>query len=103
MGQSATFQEPLPELAQDYNITWDQNAYGEDSPIYESIASYQFPGICQSLKLSQGWKLTIDTVPQWKGMEEAGLTPQIEGAGGKAYGIFWFPVRRSFESDTSYI
>ncbi|KAK6215837.1 hypothetical protein LQW54_004017 [Pestalotiopsis sp. IQ-011] len=73
--KSATFQEPLPELAHDYNIAWDQNAYGQGSPIYESIASYQFPG----------------TLPQWKGMEEAGLTPQTEGAGGKVYGIFWFP------------
>lgn len=60
-------------------------------------------GYVSSLILLQGRKLTIEIVPQWKGMEEAGLTPQIEGAKGKAYGIFWFPVRSSFRLRPSYI
>ncbi|ETS85641.1 hypothetical protein PFICI_03666 [Pestalotiopsis fici W106-1] len=73
--KSATFREPAPELAHEYNITWDQDAYGSDSPIHESIASYLYPGL----------------IPQWQGMEEAGLTAQVEGANGNAYGVFWYP------------
>jgi hypothetical protein len=42
------FSEPAPELVQEYGITWDQDAYGSDSPIHESIASYLFPGLSGS-------------------------------------------------------
>ncbi|KAF7523008.1 hypothetical protein G7054_g11947 [Neopestalotiopsis clavispora] len=73
--KSAMFSEPAPELVQEYGITWDQDAYGSDSPIHESIASYLFPGL----------------IPQWSGMEQAGLTSQVEGANGSAYGVFWYP------------
>lgn len=34
-----------------------------------------------------------------KGFEETGMQAQIEGAGGKAYGVIWIPVSTVHDSE----
>ncbi|KAH8645515.1 alcohol oxidase [Xylariales sp. PMI_506] len=72
--KSSLFQEPSPALASDFNITWDDQFYGE-GPIHLSIGPFQYPGLSY----------------QWQGMEEVGCVAQVEGGGGNAYGVFWYP------------
>jgi len=42
--KSSTFQPPSPELAAEFNITWNPEAYG-NGPIRASIAPYHYPGL----------------------------------------------------------
>ncbi|PGH08327.1 hypothetical protein AJ79_06014 [Helicocarpus griseus UAMH5409] len=70
----STFHPPEDEVAKEFNITWDLEAYGE-GPIHHSYPSYQYPG----------------TKIQWDAMVEAGAVPQQEGSL-NAYGVFWIPA-----------
>ncbi|KAF2458714.1 hypothetical protein BDY21DRAFT_385186 [Lineolata rhizophorae] len=75
--KSAQLNPPSQEVADRYGITWDlEAAYGtEPSPIQARYADFQYPG----------------ALIQWDGFVEAGAEPQIEGAAGNAYGVFWAP------------
>ncbi|EJD41859.1 alcohol oxidase [Auricularia subglabra TFB-10046 SS5] len=66
---------PSPSLAQEFNITWDQSAYGTNSPVHLSFPSFQYPGLKN----------------QYKAAIQAGVQVQKEGAL-HAYGLFWFPT-----------
>ncbi|KZV84924.1 alcohol oxidase [Exidia glandulosa HHB12029] len=78
---------PVPSIANEFNVTWDLSAYGpKNTPIELSFPTFMYPG----------------TKNQYKGMIEAGVTPQKEGAL-HAYGLFWYPgaltakeVKRSY-------
>ncbi|KAK2772639.1 hypothetical protein FQN53_004486 [Emmonsiellopsis sp. PD_33] len=93
--QHSTFHPPSEELAKEFNITWNMDAFG-DGPIQESYADYQWPG--QS-KLSETifprlfWSqaLIFSSEIQWDAMVEAGAVPQEEGSL-NAYGVFWIPA-----------
>ncbi|POS74588.1 GMC oxidoreductase [Diaporthe helianthi] len=63
---------PAPELAEEFNITWNDTAFG-NGPIYQSFAPYQWPG----MKL------------QWDGFEELGIEPTLDGSDGHGYGLYW--------------
>ncbi len=63
--QSTTFQAPSPSLQQEFNITWNESAYGKNGPIHVSYAPFQWPGIKM----------------QYKAMAETGAVPQLDGAG----------------------
>ncbi|PGH00001.1 hypothetical protein AJ80_09237 [Polytolypa hystricis UAMH7299] len=72
--KSHTLHTPGPGLAEEFNITWDQRAYGT-GPIQVSYAPYQWPG----------------TKIQYQAMIEAGAVSQKEGAL-DAHGVFWIPA-----------
>ncbi|KXX75709.1 Oxygen-dependent choline dehydrogenase [Madurella mycetomatis] len=72
--KSTTFEAPSPQLQADFNITWNASSYGTDGPIHVSFASYQWP----SIKV------------QYQALTEAGAVPQLCGADGNAYGVFWY-------------
>ncbi|KAF2843633.1 GMC oxidoreductase [Patellaria atrata CBS 101060] len=91
--KSTHFLEPDPELAAEFNITYDIDAaFGRDGPIFISYPSFQYPGI----------------KPQWKAWAEIGVPQQIEGSDGSAYGAIWIPnafdrtVRRSYSRSGYY-
>ncbi|KAH8887351.1 alcohol oxidase [Thozetella sp. PMI_491] len=71
--KSTTLQAPSPQLQEDFNITWNASSYGT-GPIHVSYAPFQWPG----------------TKVQYKGLVEAGAVPQLDGADGHAWGVFWF-------------
>ncbi|KAI1841142.1 hypothetical protein JX266_012677 [Neoarthrinium moseri] len=68
------FVKPSQALVDQFNMTWDADVYGQ-GPIHVSFARFQYPGL----------------LPQWAGMEEVGVAPQVEGAGGHGYGVYWYP------------
>ncbi|KAH7099916.1 alcohol oxidase [Auriculariales sp. MPI-PUGE-AT-0066] len=72
--KSTQLTPPDPELVKEFNITYDLNAYGRNSPIQLSYAKYEWPG----------------TKIHYKAMLEAGVKPNKE-QGLAAYGIVWFP------------
>ncbi|KAH7099913.1 alcohol oxidase [Auriculariales sp. MPI-PUGE-AT-0066] len=72
--KSTQLTPPTLELANEFNITYDLNAYGKKSPVQLSYASYQWPG----------------TKIQYKAMLEAGVKPNKE-QGLAAYGVVWYP------------
>jgi choline dehydrogenase-like flavoprotein len=73
--KSSRFDAPTAETADKYNMTWGEDSHG-DGPIHLSYASYQWPG----------------TLIQREGIIEAGAEPQIDGDGGNAYGVIWYPT-----------
>jgi choline dehydrogenase-like flavoprotein len=73
--KSSRFDAPSAEAAEKYGMTWGEESYG-DGPIHLSFSSYQWPG----------------TVVQREGIIEAGAEPQIDGSGGDAYGVIWYPT-----------
>lgn len=70
--KSSNFQHPAPELAEEFNITWNDTAFG-NGPIHQSFAPWQWPG----LKV------------QWDGFTELGIEPTLDGSDGHGYGLFW--------------
>ncbi|CAA7266375.1 unnamed protein product [Cyclocybe aegerita] len=89
--KSTTFTPPRPELAREFNITWDaERAYG-NGPIQANFPDWQWP----TLKI------------QWDALKEIGMPMNVEGAAGDAWGAYWTPsamdasYRRSY-SRTGY-
>jgi choline dehydrogenase-like flavoprotein len=72
--KSSTFNPPAPQLAKEFNMTWDLRAF-DHGPIQLSFAPFQWPGI----------------IPQFAGMVEAGVPLQIEGSI-NGYGAKWEPA-----------
>jgi choline dehydrogenase len=70
-----TFTQPAPAVAQQYNYTWDQSAYGGMGPIYASYPPFQWP---DQPVLQKAW-------------EEMGIKPVKECANGDKEGICWVP------------
>ncbi|KAH7634025.1 hypothetical protein B0T09DRAFT_101695 [Sordaria sp. MPI-SDFR-AT-0083] len=70
--KSQTLQTPNPNLARDFNVTWDSTAFG-NGPIQASIYPVQYPEVGK-------W---------YQGFVEAGLEPQQSGDNGHAHGLFW--------------
>ncbi|KAH7098266.1 alcohol oxidase [Auriculariales sp. MPI-PUGE-AT-0066] len=90
--KSTQLTPPNRELAKEFNITYDLNAYGKKSPVQLSYATYQYPG----------------TKVQYKAMLETGIKAQKE-QGLNAYGLFWYPsaidpktVTRSYAVSAHY-
>lgn len=81
--KSSTFTPPTAELAKEFNITWDSSAYG-NGPVQASYAPFFFPELPTFFS---AWK-------------ELGVTKQIEGATGDAYGVFWTPSSKDPKSQT---
>ncbi|KAJ3517834.1 hypothetical protein NLJ89_g251 [Agrocybe chaxingu] len=80
--KSTTFTPPRPELAREFNITWDaERAYG-NGPIRANFPDWQWP----TLKI------------QWDAWREIGMPVNVEGAAGDAWGAYWTPS----SMDTSY-
>jgi choline dehydrogenase-like flavoprotein len=73
--KSSRFDEPSAEAAEKYGMTWGESSYG-NGPIHLSFSSYQWPG----------------TVIQREGIIEAGAEPQVDGSGGDAHGVIWYPT-----------
>jgi len=71
--KSTTLQTPSPELAKEFNITWNPEVYG-NGPIHLSFAPFQWPGV----------------KVQYEAMLEMGAPGQRDGADGHAYGVFWY-------------
>ena len=47
--RSTMFQAPSPTLQEEFNITWNESAYGLDGPIHVSYAPFQWPGVSTCL------------------------------------------------------
>lgn len=45
--QSETFTPPNPDLAAEFNITYDPEAHGTDGPVYASYPRYFNPSISE--------------------------------------------------------
>ncbi|KAF2837377.1 GMC oxidoreductase [Patellaria atrata CBS 101060] len=74
--KSVTFVPPEPEIATEFNMTWDiEAAYGGTTPVYVSHPTFLWPGI----------KIMRDA---WA--EIPGVTFPKEGAAGEV-GVMWFP------------
>ncbi|KEZ39529.1 hypothetical protein SAPIO_CDS9407 [Scedosporium apiospermum] len=73
--KSQTLDEPNPASAEEFNITWGPESYG-DGPIHVSFSSFQWPGV----------KI------QRQALIEAGAEAPIDGSGGDAYGVIWYPT-----------
>ncbi|KAH8803083.1 hypothetical protein F5884DRAFT_683119 [Xylogone sp. PMI_703] len=85
--KSTNFTPPRPDLAEQYNITWDiPDAWGTDGPIQITYPDWQWP--------------TINV--QWKAWTEVGVSKQVEGAAGDAYNAFWVPSNTDQQYRRSY-
>ncbi|KAI9151547.1 Dehydrogenase xptC [Paramyrothecium foliicola] len=73
--KSSRFDAPSTEATEKYNMTWGEESYGQ-GPIHLSFSSYQWPG----------------TIIQREGIIEAGAEPQLDGSGGDAFGVIWYPT-----------
>ncbi|KAL0931270.1 GMC oxidoreductase [Colletotrichum truncatum] len=69
------FDAPSEAAVKEYGMTWGEESYG-DGPIHQSFSSWQWPG----------------TLIQRKGMIAAGAEPNIDGSGGDAHGLIWYPT-----------
>ncbi|CAA7269318.1 unnamed protein product [Cyclocybe aegerita] len=84
--KSTTFTPPRPELAEEFNITWDiERAYG-NGPIHANFPDWQWPGI----------KI------QWEAWKELGMPVNVEGAAGDAWGAYWTPSATDPQYRRSY-
>ncbi|PSN70745.1 choline dehydrogenase, partial [Corynespora cassiicola Philippines] len=68
------FIPPSTKAANDFNITWDTNAYG-NGPLKLGISDFQYPDIKDYFAAYRG----------------AGAHMPIDGNNGEAYGASWFP------------
>lgn len=83
--KSVTFTNPSSSVAERYGYSWDaQTAYGGKGGIQASYPPFQWP----SEKLVR---------TAWT---ELGVPQQKEGAGGDAYGVFWFPSSQDPKTQT---
>ncbi|KFA50094.1 hypothetical protein S40293_06398 [Stachybotrys chartarum IBT 40293] len=73
--KSSSFDGPSAEAAEEFNMTWGKRSYGS-GPIHQSFSSWQWPGIRI----------------QREAIIEAGAEPQVDGSGGDAFGVIWYPT-----------
>ncbi|KAF2262561.1 choline dehydrogenase [Lojkania enalia] len=74
--RSTTFTPPSASDAQKYEYTWDiEAAYGGNGPVQAVYPPFQWPS---EKIIRRAWK-------------DLGVHSPKEGAGGEAYGVFWFP------------
>ncbi|PGH01632.1 hypothetical protein AJ80_08978 [Polytolypa hystricis UAMH7299] len=75
--KSVTFHPPPEKLAEEFEMTWDEDAaYGGSTPIHSSFAPFQ-------------WGTTRVQFEAFKAIP--GVEAPVEGAGGRAVGVFWIP------------
>lgn len=72
--KGTTFQAPSDDVAEDFNITWDEGTYGK-GPLTVSITDNQYDDI-------------KDYWAAWKAM---GLHVPVDGNNGEAFGPSWYP------------
>ncbi|CAO2649878.1 Nn.00g011700.m01.CDS01 [Neocucurbitaria sp. VM-36] len=72
--KGTTFQPPSPQVAADFNITWDESTYG-NGPLAVSITSNQY----------------ADIKDYWKAWKATGVHVPVDGNNGEAYGPSWYP------------
>lgn len=72
--KGTTYQPPRPDVVKDFNITWDDSAYGK-GPLTVAIPSNQYADLKDYW---QAWKATGVHVPE-------------DGNNGEAYGPSWYP------------
>ncbi|CAI4213394.1 unnamed protein product [Parascedosporium putredinis] len=73
--KSQTLDEPNPATAEEFDMTWGPESYS-DGPIHVSFSSFQWPGV----------KI------QRQALIEAGAEAPVDGSGGDAYGVIWYPT-----------
>ncbi|KAJ3505003.1 hypothetical protein NLJ89_g7642 [Agrocybe chaxingu] len=84
--KATTLNPPRPDLAAEFNITYDINrAYG-NGPIQGTFPDFLWPG----LKI------------QWDAWKDLGVQIHAEGAAGDAYGAYWSPSATDTEYRRSY-
>ncbi|CBX91402.1 hypothetical protein IAQ61_010760 [Plenodomus lingam] len=71
--KGTTFQPPTPEIAKDFNITWDPSTYGS-GPLKVSITSNQYE----------------DIKDYWAAWRATGVHVPLDGNNGEAYGPSWY-------------
>jgi choline dehydrogenase-like flavoprotein len=82
--KSVTFHRPGQWLRDNFNVTWDDKAYGGSGPVHASYPAWAWP---QQLLQAKGWT-------------ELGLKRTREGASGDATGIFWVPRTQDPQDET---
>jgi choline dehydrogenase-like flavoprotein len=91
--KSTNFSEPSPEVAAEYNYTWDRSVWGHDGPIHASIAPFQWPELPNFLN---AWK---DISSQLEPGQAPIRFPR-DGASGDAVGVIWAPNSQDPTTET---
>lgn len=73
--KGVTFQPPSEKIANEFNITWDINTYGNNGPLKVSITDSQFQ----------------DVKDYWRAWKASGVHIPVDGNNGEAYGASWYP------------
>ena len=73
--KGTTFTPPPASLAEEYNITWNETAYGKNGPLQVSFHSFQWP----------------DLKNIWATWANSGLPVPQEAALGNEIGVQWMP------------
>ncbi|KAH8200609.1 hypothetical protein TruAng_005206 [Truncatella angustata] len=82
--KSTNFTPPLPEIIDEYGVTWNESAWGNDGPIQVSHTSTFFE----------------DTKPIRKSWIDQGVPELVEGADGDSLGLFWLPTNLDSRNGT---
>ena len=72
--KGTTFQPPTDDVVKEFNITWDESAYG-NGPLQVSITSNQYK----------------DIKSYWAAWRASGVYVPEDGNSGEAYGPSWYP------------
>lgn len=74
--RSTNYTPPLPEIVEEYGVTWDDSAWGDDGPVQIGHASYFY----------------ADTKPFRASWIEQGIPVLRDAASGDPNGLFWLPT-----------
>ncbi|KAK6083735.1 GMC oxidoreductase [Seiridium cupressi] len=81
--KSTNFTPPLPEIIEDYGVTWDPSVWGDSGPVQVGHPSFFFP----------------DTTPVRNAWIDQGIPNLVDGAAG-TLGLSWLPTDVDSRSGT---